>query len=108
MIHNDVDFQGTLPELIAWVEATFKNPNGIQLRVNVNLSAPPADATFAAQQRAMRALYDRDMSAKTARVIADRLKAGLKIDAIKELRTATGLGLSEAKRFIEQHFLPLI
>lgn len=44
---------------------------------------------------------DPQLSDETAHSVREALLAGRKIDAIKQVRTATGMGLKEAKDYVE-------
>ena len=122
-------FEGTFQEFVTWMGETFKNPADLQLSIQmgavpqqVRVVHPPEvfgpssstedpkfraflglllnfnpDNEFAAGRRAEMATH--------YNAIKNQLAMGNKIHAIKIIREATGLGLKEAKDFVEKVLL---
>lgn len=96
----EIHFEGTLPELIEWMQATFVNPDGIKIRGSLHPAVPKAPENPAILH--MRAQYNREITIATINEVIDLLRNGnQKIQAIKLVRAATNLGLKEAKDFVE-------
>lgn len=102
-----INFEGTIPELIEWMQTTFVNPNAIRIRGSIHPVAPEYPGNSAI--RYMAAQYNREISATAMQEVLDLLRGehptGGKIQAIKAVRAATNLGLKEAKDFVESEIV---
>lgn len=95
----NIDFRGSVTELVSFLQETFSNPDGITLQISGRVILVGSEAIGIANT-----LRCPDMAPK----IADRLdhfksmvKDEHRIQAIKELRDLTGCLLEDAKKAIE-------
>lgn len=99
-------FQGTYTQFHAWVRETFKHPDRLNLRVTVGRATPepaPAPNLLASDPRTLKGLVrDNTIEQKTYDHITRSLFHEDKNGAIKALRTATNLGLKDAKDIVER------
>ena len=133
----NVKFEGTYEELLVWAEEVFKNPGGLQVRVQFGdaKAAPMNGATNAVPSAVPRAAdqvfepgcrsgVSRETFAAFSELIGPQpwtnlppadllrreialagivqsMRAGTKIEAIKDVRQFTHCGLKQAKDFVE-------
>ncbi len=97
---GQITFEGTLPELQAFMESTFVSPETRTLSVRISI-ASQEDKTVSALQK----LSGHSPIENLRRGVEEarkQLANQNKIAAIKEVRGWTGLGLKDAKDFVEQ------
>ena len=125
----NIKFEGTYEELLVWAEETFKNPEGLQVRVQfgdakaalMNEVPRAADPVFepglrsGVSRRTFTAFsqligpqswtnlptLDLNRREDALAGIVQSMRAGVKINAIKKVREYTQCGLKEAKDFVE-------
>lgn len=99
------EFVGTVEELVTYVTSLFKDGMQLEVHCSVVLPAPGRPAWFNRLQA-----YGAVPAGVTASAFApvfNAIKSGLKIEAIKQVRSVTGWGLKESKDAVEQVFEPL-
>jgi ribosomal protein L7/L12 len=113
----EVEYEGNLQGLIEFLEATFKDPNGVMLNVTAlqKTGLTPREALvrelWASHETEHPSppvngwgrsapTYEKALLAELDNIFV-HMKAGLKIYAIKAMREATGSGLKEAKDAVE-------
>ena len=101
-------FEGSYAQFHEWMTMTFRHPNVLKVKVSVGQKAepeetnPPIDPLLSALPSRLRSLVEGlTMTLETARNIDCMVRSGQKIQAIKAMREATGMGLKEAKDFVE-------
>lgn len=105
-----VRFEGSYQQFCEWVRQVFRNPDDLMVHVTIG-NAPPSSVTPPPVQEPgkgvlqLLGLCNRKLSLPEAESVIQStlmtLNAGNKLDAIKAVRKATGLGLMEAKDFVE-------
>jgi len=114
----NIKFEGTFTEFIEWMAETFKDPASLYLRVGVGSKEaivnvpggqtfPVDEVTERVARAAGKSLFqmsevERERFGTLVTTIR-RLGRERKIEAIKEIRQLTGLGLKEAKELVESH-----
>jgi hypothetical protein len=118
----DARFDGTFKEFVAWMEATFKNKDDLRVRANIGefardivMAAPDVERVFPEPVHRLVAITQGRLSLQDANRIAYTASKTMsenrdnKVPAIKKVREDTGLGLKDAKDFVEylqEHPLP--
>lgn len=100
-----VEFEGTFAELAAYLEATFKDPGSLALKVTGCVGTgrdPNEDSLVNAIARHTSAAWAKDAIVAALPSIVGYCQANRKIEAIKAMRNATSCGLKEAKEAVEQ------
>ena len=96
----EIHFEGTLPELVEWLHNTFRNPEDVKIVGTIHPKGPKAPPEHLLIQ-VMKKRCDRLLTEKQADEIVTLLRRGMKIAAIKATREFSGLGLKDAKDFVE-------
>lgn len=109
----DARFDGSFRQFIDWMEETFKAPDDMRVRVRIGafaqeLPAPPSPQVFSREALKLASISGVSGAVLTGRqaeeiigAIFKLTQSNQKINAIKLLREKSGLGLKEAKDFIE-------
>lgn len=119
-------FEGTHDQFHTWLHETFKNPEFLQLRVQIGpsivgqvpipvvntttLVVPrlSSSKTLTAAIRQIRGLANNIGSDESAQILIERSLAeysrGGIVPAVKQLRAETGIDLGPIKTFVEKHF----
>lgn len=105
-IKMNATFEGNLQELIQYMEETFKDANSLTLSVTIADKRMPVGIQMAvAHLRNLAPGMTRQIPEDTLRYGIDEAvrlaQQNLKIPALKQIREISGLGLKEAKDFVE-------
>lgn len=106
-ITGTITFSGTFGELHAWVKQTFKDPSQLGMEVTIMMGTPTD--VRETQMRDFISNFKPDFPFDDRvrgglRIAEGHAKAGNKIEAIKQVRESTSLGLKDAKDFVERFF----
>lgn len=104
-----IEFIGTVADFQAWLEATFKDYKDMPIQVRSwseeapvpeRLKTPTPYRTVLDSLATLTGLPIEQIDSEFGPVM-DFIRTGQKIEAIKRVRTFTGLGLKEAKDWVE-------
>lgn len=95
-----IEFKGTYQELRKWLQQSHV-PDTALLTLTITWEEEKEETLLLALTWEMRRRYNLELSSEAASRLQSLMKSTQKIQAIKELRAATGLSLKEAKDFIE-------
>lgn len=107
----DARFDGSFKQLVEWMTQTFKNPDDMRVRVivgnfpMVNEVIPPPEPEYSPHAHKLKNLSGTKLSLAEAEDAIKKFqriaKNDSKINAIKVCREVSGMGLKEAKEFVE-------
>lgn len=107
----DARFDGSFKQLVEWMSQTFKNPDDMRVRVivgnfpMVNEVIPTPEPEYSSHAHKLKNLAGTRLSLPEAEDAIKKIqriaKKENKIGAIKACREVSGIGLKEAKEFVE-------
>ncbi len=107
----DARFDGSFKQLVEWMNQTFKNPDDMRVRVIVgnfplvNEVIPAPEPSYSPEAHKLKNLSGTKLSLAEAEDAVKKIqriaKKENKIGAIKACREVSGMGLKEAKEFVE-------